>query len=152
VQGLYSDYGYSSGLSWNRGCMWFGGLQNVLSGTTIKSATLTLHRKTGSGSSNPRNVYLCAITNTTASGTPNISLSYGAIGVIGRGETLSVNVPAALVQGLANGTYGGLCLYEPSYNFGSSQWSDSYMRIAGTDDSVNKPYLLVVYSGGGAVG
>ena len=152
VQGLYSDTGYNSSLYWNRGCMWFGNLRGTLGGTTIKSATLTIYRKTGSGSSNPKNVYLCAITNTTASGTPSIAVSYGAIGVIGRGETLSVNVPVALVQGLANGTYGGLCLYEPSYNFGSSQWSDSYMRIAGTNDSVNKPYLLVVYSGSTAVG
>ena len=56
------------------------------------------------------------------------------------------------VQGLANGTYGGLCLYESKYNFGSSNWSNNYMRMAGTDSSY-KPYLQVVYnSGGSAVG
>ena len=152
VQGLYSDSGYNSSLYWNRGCMWFGALRSVLSGTTIEAATLTIHRKTGSGSSNPRSVYLCAITNTTNSGTPSIAASYGVIGVIGRNETLSVNVPLAMIQGLANGTYGGLCLYEPSYNFGSANWSDCYIRISGTDDSYNKPYLLVQYSGSTAQG
>ncbi len=154
VQGLYSDYGYNSSLYWNRGCMWFGGLQNVLEygAVEIESATLTLHRKTGSGSYNPRSVYLCAITNTTNSGTPSIAANYGIIGSIGRGETLSVNVPISLVQGLANGMYGGICLYEPSYNFGSANWSDSYIRISGTDDSYNKPCLLVQYSGSTAHG
>ena len=56
------------------------------------------------------------------------------------------------MQGLANGTYGGLCLYESPYNFGSSNWSNCYMRMAGTDNAY-KPYLQVVYnSGGTAVG
>ena len=44
------------------------------------------------------------------------------------------------------------CLYESKYNFGSSNWSNNYMRMAGTDSS-HKPYLQVVYhSGGSAVG
>ena len=76
VQGVYSDYGYSSGLSWNYGCMWFGNLRSVLSGTTIKSATLTLYRKTGSGSSAAKTLYLCAITNAAASGVPSIAANY----------------------------------------------------------------------------
>ncbi|MEA5013433.1 MAG: hypothetical protein VB099_02625 [Candidatus Limiplasma sp.] len=151
VQGLYSDTGYDTIQYWNRGCMWFGNLRNVLSGTTIKSATLTIYRKTGSGAGGAKPVYLCAITNTGASGTPAISVNYGAIGIIGRGEQVKYAIPISAVQGLANGSYGGLCLFEPSYNFGSSTYSDSYMRIAGTDSSL-KPYLEVVYSGGGAVG
>ena len=80
VQGVYSDSGYSSSLNWNRGCIWFGGLLSVLSGTTVKSATLTLHRKTGSGSGSAKTVYLCAITNTGASGTPSIAANYGVEG------------------------------------------------------------------------
>ena len=152
VQGVYSDYGYSSGLSWNYGCMWFGNLRSLLSGTTIKSATLTLYRKTGSGSSSAKTLYLCAITNTTASGAPSIAVNYGAIGIIGRAQQATFAIPLAAVQGLANGTYGGLCLYESKYNFGSSNWSNNYMRMAGTDSSY-KPYLQVVYnSGGSAVG
>lgn len=151
VQGVYSDYGYSGGLSWNYGCMWFGGLRNVLAGTTIKSASLTLYRKTGSGSSAAKRLYLCAITNSTASGVPSIAANYGAIGSIGRGNQVTFNIPVSAVQGLASGAYGGLCLYEAPYNFGSANWSDGYMRMAGTDTTL-KPYLLVVFSGGTAVG
>ena len=144
IQGVYSDYGYSSGLSWNYGCMWFGNLKSTLSGKTIKSATLTLHRKTGSGSSSAKTLYLCAISNISASGTPSISVNYGAIGTIGRDAQVTFAVPVAAVQGLANGTYGGLCLYESPYNFGSSTYSSCYMRMSGTDSNL-KPYLQVVY-------
>ena len=152
IQGVYSDSGYSSSLNWNRGCMWFGNLLSVLSGTTISSATLTLHRKTGSGSGSAKTIYLCAITNTGASGTPSIAVNYGALGTIGRGTTVSFAIPVAAVQGLANGTYGGLCLYESPYNFGSSTYSNCYMRMSGTDESSYKPYLSVVYNGGIAWG
>ena len=152
VQGVYSDYGYSSGLSWNYGCMWFGNLRSVLSGMSVKSATLTLYRKTGSGSSSAKTLYLCAITNTTASGVPSIAANYGAIGTIGRAQQATFAIPLAAVQGLANGTYGGLCLYESPYNFSSANWSNCYMRMAGTDNTY-KPCLQVVYnSGGTAVG
>lgn len=151
IQGVYSDYGYSSSFSWNRGCMWFGNLRSTLAGGTVKSATLTLFRKTGSGSGSAKMLYLCAISNTTASGTPSIVANYGAIGTIGRGSQVTFAIPVAAVQGLANGTYGGLCLYETPYNFGSSTYSNCYMRMAGTDNSL-KPYLNIVYTSGTAVG
>lgn len=152
IQGVYSDNGYSLGLTWNRGCMWFGNLQSVLYGTTVKTAMLTLHRKTGSGAGSAKTVYLCAITNYSASGTPNIAVNYGAIGDIGRDATVSFSIPVAAVQGLANGSYGGLCLYETPYNFGSSTYSNCYMRMSGTDDSSYRPCLTVVYTGGTAQG
>ena len=146
VQGVYSEAGYSAGLSWNYGCMWFGNLRGVLSGKTVKSATLTLYRKTGSGSGAARTLYLCAITNTTASGAPAVAANYGAIGAIGRAEQMTFAIPPAVAEGLANGTFGGLCLYESPYNFGASNWSANYMRIAGTDSSY-KPCLRVIYGG-----
>ena len=151
VQGVYSASGYKSSLSWNYGCMWFSTLRTILSGTTIKSATLTLNRKTGSGSGSAKTLYLCAITNTSASGAPSIAVNYGAIGSIGCGETATFAIPVAAVQGLASGAYGGLCLYESPYNFGSSTYSKCYMRMSGSDTS-QKPYLQVVYNGGDAVG
>ena len=64
---------------------------------------------------------------------------------------MTFSIPVDAVQGLANGIYGGLCLYESPYNFGSSTYSNCYMRMAGTDSSYT-PYLNVVFSGGGAVG
>ena len=146
VQGVYSEAGYSAGLSWNYGCMWFGNLRGVLSGKTVKSATLTLYRKTGSGSGAARTLYLCAITNTTASGAPAVAANYGAIGTLGRAEQMTFAIPPAVAEGLANGTFGGLCLYESPYNFGASNWSANYMRIAGTDSSY-KPCLRVIYGG-----
>ena len=146
VQGVYSEAGYSAGLSWNYGCMWFGNLRGVLSGKTVKSATLTLYRKTGSGSGAARTLYLCAITNTTASGAPTVAANYGAIGALGRAEQMTFAIPPAVAEGLANGTFGGLCLYESPYNFGASNWSANYMRIAGTDSSY-KPCLRVIYGG-----
>ena len=151
VQGVYSASGYKSSLSWNYGCMWFSTLRTILSGTTIKSTTLTLNRKTGSGSGSAKTLYLCAITNTSASGAPSIAVNYGAIGSIGRGETATFTIPVAAVQGLASGAYGGLCLYESPYNFGSSTYSKCYMRMSGSDTS-QQPYLQVVYNGGDAVG
>ena len=146
VQGAYSEAGYSGGLSWNYGCMWFGNLRGVLSGKAVKSATLTLYRKTGSGSGAARTLYLCAITNTTASGAPAVAANYGAIGTLGRAEQMTFAIPPAVAEGLANGTFGGLCLYESPYNFGASNWSANYMRIAGTDSSY-KPCLRVIYGG-----
>ena len=144
VQGVYSDYGYSSGLSWNYGCMWFGNLRSVLSGRTIKSATLTLYRLTGSGSGSEKMIYLWAISNTGASGAPVLAASFGALGTIGRGKQVSFSIPVSAVQGLASGSYGGLCLYESPYPFGTSTYSDGYMRMGGTDSSA--PYLSVVYN------
>lgn len=151
IQGVYSDSGYKSSLNWNYGCMWFGNLRSMLSGTTVKSATLTLNRKTGSGSGSAKTLYLCAITNASPSGYPAIAASYGAIGTIGRGETATFSVPVSAIQNLASGAYGALCLYESPYNFGSSTYSGGYMRMSGTDTN-NPPYLRVVYNGGSGVG
>ena len=151
IQGVYYDSGYNSSLNWNRGCMWFNNAQNLLWGCTVKSATLTLHRKTGSGSSAAKSVYLCAITNTSASGTPSIAKNYGAIGTIGRDKQVTFSIPVDAVQGLADGYYGGLCLYETPYDFGSSTYSNAYMRMSGTDTN-NEPYIECVFSGSTAVG
>ena len=151
IQGVYYESGYSSSLNWNRGCMWFSNARNLLSGCTVKSATLTLHRKTGSGSSSAKSVYLCAITNTSASGTPSIAKNYGSIGTIGRDKQVTFAIPVDAVQGLADGTYGGLCLYETPYNFGSSTYSNAYMRMSGTDTNY-EPYIECVFSGSTAVG
>ena len=151
IQGVYSESGYSSSLNWHRGCMWFSNAQNLLSGCTVKSATLTLHRKTGSGSSAAKSVYLCAISNTSASGTPSIAYNYGAIGTIGRDKQVTFSIPVDAVQGLADGYYGGLCIYETPYNFGTSTYSNAYMRMSGTDTNY-EPYIECVFSGSTAVG
>jgi len=55
------------------------------------------------------------------------------------------------VQGLADGDYGGICLYETPYNFGSPTYSKAYMRMSGSD-AFQEQYLEVVFSGGNAWG
>lgn len=105
----------------------------------MRSATLTITRLTGSGSGGSVYMYLYGISNTTNSGTPSLTYSVGNIGFIARGQTLQITLPNALVQGLANGTYGGLCLYEGAYNFGRSAYSSNYSRYSA-------PSLYVVYS------
>ena len=84
-------------------------------------------------------MYLYAVSNTTSSGAPNQTFTIGNVGAIGRGETVTINLPVSVVQGLVNGTYGGLCLYETPYNFGKSAYSSNYSRYGA-------PSLYVVYS------
>jgi len=147
VQGVYSDNGYSTGLYWNYGCIWFNTLPSILSGKTIRSATLTLHRKPGNGSFSARTVYLYACSNTLMSGTALIKASFGALGTIGRDTQVTFGIPVSAVTGLVNRTYGGLCLYEPAYNFGSSSYSENYLRISGTNAAEEYiPYLTIVHS------
>lgn len=148
VQGVYSDYGYSTSLSWNYGCIWFNTLKTLLSGKTIRSATLTLHRKPGNGSFSARTVYLYAITNTLASGSATIKANFGALGTIGRDQQVTFSIPTSVITGLVSGSYGGICLWEPPYNFGGSSYSENYLRISGTDAAdAYIPYLTVVHSG-----
>ena len=61
-------------------------------------------------------------------------------------EQVTFSIPVSAVQGLANGSFDGLCLFEPFYNFDSSTYSSGYMRMAGTD-SEYRPFLEVIYNG-----
>ena len=69
----------------------------------------------------------------------------------GRDKQVTFSIPVDAVQGLADGNYGGLCLYETPYNFGSSTYSNAYMRMSGTDTNY-EPYIECVFSGSTAVG
>lgn len=139
VQGAYNDSGYNTAVPWNYGCCWFGTLRGAVGGKTVRAASLNITRKTGSGSSGIVYMYLYGISNASASGTPALTYNMGIVGYIGRGQSVTINMPVALVQGLVNGTYGGLCLYEPAYNFGRSPYSSNYSRY-------DPPTLYVVYS------
>ena len=44
-----------------------------------------------------------------------------------------------------------VCLYETPYDFGSSTYSNAYMRMSGTDTDY-EPYIECVFSGSTAVG
>ena len=144
IQGAYAEGGYQNVQNWNYGGMWFSTLRNTLSGKTVKSATITLKR-VKAGANAAKNIYLCALTNTSASGAPVIAAEFGAIGTLAVGKQDTFAIPAAAVQGLADGTYGALALYETPYDFGKRNYSNCYMRIAGTDSDAT-PTLTVVYS------
>ena len=152
VQGVYSDDGYSAGLSWNYGCMWFG-----------RSARRALRQDGQVRDADPVPQDRQRLQRGQDALPVRHHQHHGQRRALHRGKLRGhrhhwpraagdVRHPLAAVQGLANGTYGGLCLYESPYNFGSANWSNNYMRMAGTD-STYKPYLQVVYnSGGTAVG
>ena len=102
-QGIYDTTQYA-------GCMWFD--LSALAGKTVKSASLTLTRVSGVGRSGAIALTLWV---TRLSGKSGNALtgagSYGAIGSIQNGETLTLGIPAAAVQELIDGTAGGLMLY-----------------------------------------
>ena len=144
MQGAYSANGYSSSVRWWYGCLWFD--LSSLAGKTVSAATLKIKRKTGSGSAGATNLNLCATTKAAASGgAPAVTRTFGSIGSIGRNETKKFSVPAAAIQGIIDGTYTALMLYETPYNFGSANWSRHYSRMCGTNTST-PPVLEVTYS------
>ena len=144
IQGVYSENGYSSSLNWQRGGMWFSALKSTLTGKTVKSTTITLKRLKA-GTYSPKNMYLCALKNTAPSGALEVAAEFGTLGAIDVNEQLTFSVPAAAVQGLADGTYGALALYEPPQNFGKRKYSECYMRVCGADTEF-APILTVIYS------
>lgn len=144
IQGAYAEGGYGNVQNWNYGGMWFSTLRGTLSGKTVKGATITLKR-IKAGANAARSIYLCALTNTSPSGSPVIAKNFGAIGTLAVNTQGTFALPADAVQGLADGTYGALALYETPYDFGSGNYSRNYMRIYGAN-SDTPPVLTVVYS------
>lgn len=144
IQGAYAEGGYGNVQNWNYGGMWFSTLRGTLSGKTVKNATITLKR-IKAGANAARSIYLCALTNTSPSGSPVIAKEFGAIGTLAVNTQGTFALPTDAVQGLADGAYGALAIYETPYNFGSGNYSSCYMRIHGADSST-PPVLTVVYS------
>lgn len=104
----YLDMG-TTGKKMVSGVMWFPRAQ--LLDLTLRSATLTLTRKSGSGTSGNVDVYLWGTMAFSTGGhaTPN-AVSYGQIGVIGNGETKEFAIPVSAVESLRNESIGGLML------------------------------------------
>lgn len=123
------------------GCMWFGA--GVLSGKTVKSATLTIKRIAGKGRSSSVTMKLWSTALTGKSGKPTDSLvSLGEVGKIGNGETVTVNVPVSAISVIAAG--GGLVLYtEETANASGKTYSANYAHFEGVGG--NAPVLTVTY-------
>lgn len=123
------------------GCMWFGA--SALSGKTILSATLTITRVKGKGVSSAVTMTLYTSPLTGKDGDIRTDLaSYGEIGSIANGETLTVSIPTGAIAAVAAG--GALVLYTgETSNTSSKTYSRHYAQFEGTDGAA--PVLTVTY-------
>lgn len=123
------------------GCMWFGA--SALSGKTILSATLTITRIKGKGGSSAVTMTLYTSPLTGKSGDIRSGLvSYGEIGSIANGETLTVSVPTDAIAAVAAG--GAFVLYTGETAVASGKtYSRHYAHFEGTDGAA--PVLTVTY-------
>lgn len=125
------------------GCMWFNA--GALAGKTIKSATLTLTRRSGRGRSSSVTVTLWTTTLTGKSGKPTDSMvSLGEIGKIQNGETATFNIPTSAISVIAAG--GGLVTYTgETANAANKDYSPNYAHFYGVDTDGPAPVLTVTY-------
>ena len=134
--------------------MWFDNstIRSALSGKTVRSATLRLHRVSGSGKSSAVQVTARGLTLTGASGTVSNDTSaavYGGLsamlGTIGNGETLALALPVNLVNALVSGSINGFALYAgETTQTGSRGFSANYCRFDGVGDQF-APVLTINY-------
>lgn len=125
------------------GCMWFNA--GALAGKTIKSATLTLTRRSGKGRSSSVTVTLWTTTLTGKSGKPTDSMvSLGEIGKIQNGETATFSIPTSAISVIAAG--GGLVTYTgETANAENKDYSPNYAHFYGVDTDGPAPVLTVTY-------
>jgi hypothetical protein len=135
-QGMYNGSEYA-------GCMWFD--RSGFIGRSIKSASMTLKRLSGSGRSRPVALYLYTTTLSSASGNPlSGRVSYGKLGEIAQGETKTFTLPVGAAQALANGTAKGLMLYAADgAQISGRDYSENYCKLGSADDEL--PVLTVNY-------
>ncbi len=124
-----------------RGCMWFD--TSSIVGKHIISATLTLKRVSGIGGGGAVTANIYGTTATGASGTPAIGTKYASVDLT-NGGTGTVDVTAA-VQALADGTIGGLMIYDSrTGTFSGKTYTYGYMKVYGTGETV-PPTLNVTF-------
>lgn len=145
---------FATGLGVCKGCVWFdnSAIRSALSGKTVRSATLRLHRVSGSGRSSAVQVTARGLTLTGASGTvPNSTSAevYGGLsamlGTIGNGETVALALPVNLVNALISGSINGIALYAgETAQTGNRGFSANYCRFDGVGDQF-APVLTINY-------
>lgn len=135
--------GTTGGGTLRRGCMWFD--RSAISGKTIRSATLTMKRYSGIGGGSAITVSIYGTTATSDSGTPAIGTKYASVDMA-NGATVNVDVTSA-VQALANGTIGGLMIYDTRTGvYSGKSYTVGYVKLYGTDTG-SAPVLNVTYGG-----
>ena len=133
------------------GYIQFGSLAG-LHGKTIQSAILTLCRNPDTGTSNPitSHLYVTPLTNPNGTENPKTgSVFVGDMGVCVKGEPMDYSSDSLVsaIQGIVNGTYGGLFIYinDTSTPYGSQyKYSANYGKFYGTDG--NAPTLTIAYT------
>lgn len=145
---------FATGLGVCKGCVWFdnSAIRSALSGKTVRSATLRLHRVSGSGKSSAVQVTARGLTLTGASGTVSNSTSaavYGGLsamlGTIGNGETVALALPVNIVNALVSGSINGIALYAgETAQSGNRGFSANYCRFEGVGDQF-APVLTISY-------
>ena len=145
---------FATGLGVCKGCVWFdnSAIRSALSGKTVRSATLRLHRVSGSGRSSAVQVTARGLTLTGASGTvPNSTSAavYGGLsamlGTIGNGETVALALPVNIVNALVSGSINGIALYAgETAQTGNRGFSANYCRFDGVGDQF-APVLTISY-------
>lgn len=145
---------FATGLGVCKGCVWFdnSAIRSALSGKTVRSATLRLHRVSGSGKSSAVQVTARGLTLTGASGTvPNSTSAavYGGLsamlGTIGNGETVALALPVNIVNALVSGSINGIALYAgETAQTGNRGFSANYCRFDGVGDQF-APVLTISY-------
>ena len=145
---------FATGLGVCKGCVWFdnSAIRSALSGKTVRSATLRLHRVSGSGRSSAVQVTARGLTLTGASGTvPNSTSAsvYGGLsamlGTIGNGDTVAMALPVNIVNALVSGSINGIALYAgETAQTGNRGFSANYCRFDGVGDQF-APVLTINY-------
>ena len=145
---------FATGLGVCKGCVWFdnSAIRSALSGKTVRSATLRLHRVSGSGRSSAVQVTARGLTLTSASGTvPNSTSAdvYGGLsamlGTIGNGDTVAMALPVNIVNALVSGSINGIALYAgETAQTGNRGFSANYCRFDGVGDQF-APVLTINY-------
>lgn len=120
-QGMYGSDKY-------RAVYWFS--NSGLSGKTVKSATLTLTRVSGSGSGAAISVHLWGTPLASASGNPSTNrVDYGEIGTLTYGETAEFSIPLTAAQAFADGTIKGFVIDPGDTAIGSRGYSANYGKL-----------------------
>ena len=136
--------GYTTSNGRIKGGMWWD-LTAIPTGATVSSMKLTIKRMAGYGKGDEVTVKAYGTASTARTGAPALSSSGYVLGAIGEGATKTLDLPTALVTGLANGTYKGLVLYSDDTSVLSGKtYSANYARVEGTDGTA--PKLAVTYT------
>lgn len=141
---------FYEGLGACKACIWFDNatIRSAMSGHTVKSASLRLHRVPGSGKSSAVQVTARGLTLTGASGlVPNDTYNsvYGGVsavlGTLANDETVTFALPVAMVNALISGSINGFALYAgETSSLSNRAYSSNYCRL----DGVGDPYAPVL--------